>query len=207
MVRLVRIAAERIEHDSVSAEPMQLCQVVEDLVDRSLTGEASGAGDRRFGQPQGDARHQAGDRSSLGVRELRQPVHRLSQPGHGEPERMPCVAQPHRTAQAGLAVPADPYRYPPTAVVLVVLPGRADGPQVVVGQLAPLPERDAERIELLRRPADAYPRTRRPPLSSLRLAAIRATSSGCRYGTIRTVVPSMILPVRPASQASVVKGS
>jgi hypothetical protein len=39
------------------------------------------------------------------------------------------------------------------------------------------------------------------------LAAIRAMSSGCRYGTIKTVVPSLILPVMPASQASVVKGS
>lgn len=124
---------------------------------------------------------------------------------------MPPVAQAHRTAQASIAVAAYPHRYARTAVVIVVVPGSADSPQVVVGQLSPFPERDAQCAELLRGPADAGPedqaRTRRPPLSSLRLAAIRAMSRGCRYGTIKTVVPSLILPVMPASQASVVKGS
>nr|WP_236004011.1 hypothetical protein [Nonomuraea antri] len=51
------------------------------------------------------------------------------------------------------------------------------------------------------------PSTSRPPLSCCRLAAIRATSSGCRYGTISTLVPSLMRLVRAASQASVVNGS
>ncbi len=54
---------------------------------------------------------------------------------------------------------------------------------------------------------DATPSTSRPPLSWFRFAAIRATSSGCRYGAIRTVVPSRIRSVTPASQDSVVNGS
>ena len=53
--------------------------------------------------------------------------------------------------------------------------------------------------ELLDHPASAqYPAVQQ---------AIRAISSGCRYGTIKTVVPSRMLPVMPASQASVVNGS
>ena len=40
----------------------QLGEVVEDLVDRSLAGQAPGGGDRLFGQPQSDAGHQAGNR-------------------------------------------------------------------------------------------------------------------------------------------------
>jgi hypothetical protein len=38
-----------------------------------------------------------------------------------------------------------------------------DGPQIVVGQLPPLPERDAERVELLHRPADAHPEDQASP--------------------------------------------
>jgi len=40
------MAVERIEHDGVGAEQAQLCEVVEDLVDRALTGQAPGVGDR-----------------------------------------------------------------------------------------------------------------------------------------------------------------
>ena len=59
-MRLVRIAVERIEHDGAGAELMQLCEVVEDLLDRSLTGEASGGGDSRPGpDPVGEAAGQA----------------------------------------------------------------------------------------------------------------------------------------------------
>src|SRR6266581_1291946 len=76
---------------------------------------------------------------------------------------MPRLAETHRPAQACIAVAADPDRYLSTAVVLVVLPGRADGPQVVVGQLPPLPERDAECVELLHRPADAHPEDQASP--------------------------------------------
>ena len=36
---------------------------------------------------------------------------------------------------------------------------------------------------------------------------MRATSSGCRYGSTMTVVPSRTRVVMPASQDSVVKGS
>src|SRR5215831_17880597 len=163
VTRLVRIATERIEHDGVGAEQMQLREVIDDLVDCSLTGEAPAGGDGFFGQPQGDTRHKAGDRSLVFVREHRYPVHRLTQPGHRDPKRMPAIAQAHRAAHARIAVAAHPYRYPPTAVVFVVLPGRAQCPQVVVGQLPALPERDAECVELLDRPADAHPEDQASP--------------------------------------------
>src|SRR5262249_54473530 len=45
VTRLVRIAMERIEHDGVGAEQMQLREVIDDLVDCSLTGEAPAGGD------------------------------------------------------------------------------------------------------------------------------------------------------------------
>ena len=45
-MRLARVAVERIEHDGIGAEPMQLREIVQDLADRSLTGEAPGGGDR-----------------------------------------------------------------------------------------------------------------------------------------------------------------
>jgi hypothetical protein len=44
-MRLVRITMERIEHDGANAEQTQLCEVLENLVDRSLTGEAFGGAD------------------------------------------------------------------------------------------------------------------------------------------------------------------
>ena len=58
-----------------------------------------------------------------------------------------------------------------------------------------------------RAPPAPTPSTSRPPLSSSRLRAIRATSSGCRYGSTTTVVPSRIRVVMPASHDSVVNGS
>src|SRR5262249_28834708 len=193
VTRLVRIAMERIEHDGVGAEQMQLREVIDDLVDCSLTGEAPPGGDGFFGQPQGDTWHKAGDRSLVFVREHRYPVHRLTQPGHRDPKRMPAIAQAHRAAHARIAVAAHPYRYPPTAVVLVVLPGRAQRPQVVVGQLPRSRNGTPSASNSWTAQPTPTPRTRRPPLISLRLAAIRAVSSGCRYGTIKTVVPSRIV--------------
>ena len=55
--------------------------------------------------------------------------------------------------------------------------------------------------------ARAWPARSMAWLRSFRLAAIRAISSGCRYGAISTVVPSLTRLVWPASQASVVNGS
>ena len=46
MVRLAWMAVERIEHDGVRAEQAQLCEVAEDLLDRSVIGWAPGAGDK-----------------------------------------------------------------------------------------------------------------------------------------------------------------
>ena len=39
-MRLARVAVERIEHDGIGAESVQLREIVQDLADRSLTGEA-----------------------------------------------------------------------------------------------------------------------------------------------------------------------
>jgi hypothetical protein len=46
MARLAWMPVERIEHDGVGAEQAQLCEVVKDLLDRSVTGQAPGTGDR-----------------------------------------------------------------------------------------------------------------------------------------------------------------
>nr|WP_246273170.1 hypothetical protein [Phytohabitans houttuyneae] len=51
------------------------------------------------------------------------------------------------------------------------------------------------------------PRMNRPPVNWSMLLAMRATSSGWRYGTIVTVVPSSSRSVSPPSHASVVNGS
>ena len=71
--------------------------------------------------------------------------------------RSGCHASPssHRPAQPGVAVPAEPQRDRAGAVVVLVGPGGADRPEVLVGELPALLERHAERGELLLRPADA----------------------------------------------------
>jgi hypothetical protein len=51
------------------------------------------------------------------------------------------------------------------------------------------------------------PRMNRPPLIWSMLAAMRAVSTGLRYGRTVTVVPSSIRSVIPASHAKVVNGS
>src|SRR5450755_1818432 len=67
---------------------------------------------------------------------------------------MPGIAEAYRAAQAGIAVAADPDRYLPAAVVLVVVPGGAHSPEAVVGQFPALAERNAQCAELLPCPAD-----------------------------------------------------
>jgi hypothetical protein len=95
--------------------------------------------------------------------------------------------------------------------------------QIGIEDSAPHASRSAVRYSSVSRPRSANgtpsaansccapptptPSTSRPPASSLRLSAMRATSSGCRYGSTITVVPSWIRVVRPASQDSVVNGS
>src|SRR6266851_1777802 len=120
---------------------------------------------------------------------------------------MPGLADAYCPAQPGVAVAADPDRYSSAAVVLVVVPGGAHCPEVIVGQRPALLEPNSECFEFLPRPADAHAEDQPSPLSWLRLVAIRAMRSGWRYGTMRTVVPSRTLLVIPASQARVVKGS
>ena len=51
------------------------------------------------------------------------------------------------------------------------------------------------------------PNTNRPPLNRSMLAAIRAVSSGWRYGRSATVVPNSMCSVCPASQARVTNGA
>ena len=51
------------------------------------------------------------------------------------------------------------------------------------------------------------PKMKRPPDRRSTFAAIRAVSTGCRYGSTMTVVPISTRLVMPASQPSVVNGS
>src|SRR5208282_3604400 len=101
-----------------------------------------------------DPRHQARLRPLLLGGAGLQPGHRPGQPAGSEPQRMPAVTEAHGPAQRGVAAAADPDRDLPAPVVAVVLPGRADGGQVLVGQPAAVTERDPERVELLAGPAD-----------------------------------------------------
>jgi hypothetical protein len=130
-----------------------------------------------------------------------QPVQRLAEPAEPEPQRMPGVAEADRPAQAGVAVAADPDRYRAAAVVLVVGPRRAHRAHRAQA------ERDAERVELLPRPADAHAQDQPAPAEVVQVGGHPRDEQGCRYGAISTVVPSRTALVRPASQASVVNGS
>ena len=97
MLRLGRIAVERIEYDGVRAEQPQLVEVVDDLLDRALAGEAFGIGDRRVGEPEGDARYELRHRPPLLVRDAA--IRATPSRSHGTVFRSGCHASPRRTAR------------------------------------------------------------------------------------------------------------
>ena len=109
-----------------------------------------------IGESQGDAGGQGRCRPLPLIGDGLHPIQRLAEPGEGEPQRMPCLAEAYRPTQARVAVAADPDRYPPAAVVLVVVPGGTHRPEVIVGQRPALLERNSECGELLPRPTDAH---------------------------------------------------
>ena len=123
---LARVAVERVEHDGVGAEPAQLFEVVDDLVDvpspASRSGSVIGASVSR--RAIRGARAGTGRCCSSATAFSRS--ERLAQPGGGEPQRVPGVAEAYRAAQAGVAVAADPDRDPPGAVVRRRPPRRRD---------------------------------------------------------------------------------
>src|SRR5438309_2009853 len=63
------------------------------------------------------------------------------------------------------------------------------------------------RHALARPKAAPIPRMKRPPLSASSDETILAVTTGFRYGTMRTVVPSRTRLVAPATTASVTSGS
>ena len=65
----------------------------------------------------------------------------------------------------------------------------------LVGQLPPPRERDAERVELLHRPADAHPEDQASPAEVVEVRGHPGDQQRVPVGTIKTVVPGRILPV------------
>jgi hypothetical protein len=182
---LLRIAVVRVEHDGIGAEPPELAEIVEDLV------QGAGAGE--------PVSRRAMRGASVG-RVLLVTASRRK----GRVTRSGCQAASNLMARRIAAA-----LLPPT--------------QMGTGDCAPHASRNVARYSSVSRPRLANctpsasnscrappiptPSTSRPPLSSWRLRAMRATSSGCRYGSTITVVPSRTRVVMPASQDSMVKGS
>ena len=202
---LGRVAVERVEHHRLGAEQPDLVDVGEDLLDGAHTGQPVRAGDlvSVIRSAMRGINAGTGRPSSSAVAS--------SRPTPDQPSRVNrsgCQASPSSTARR---MPAS--LLPPTQIGIARPGSRLVGQaprmrdQVLVGQRAAPPERTPSASNSCRAQPTPTPRTSRPPLSRLRFAAIRAVSSGCRYGTMSTVVPSRTRRVTPASQASVVNGS
>ena len=125
------------------------------LVDRALAGDTLSVRQSGSGQAQQDPGREARYRQVFLVGDLLQPVQLRAHPVGSLPQRMPRITEPYCAAQAGVSAATDPDRDVAAAVVRVVLPGLADLADQLVGQAPPALEVDAERLELLLRPAHA----------------------------------------------------
>lgn len=93
-----------------------------------------------------------------------QPDRSFAQPRQGAAQWMPCVAEPHGTAQPRVTVAADPHRDLSAPIGSGIRPGRPDVPQMIIGQPSPAFERDPEGGELL--PCPAHPHTEDQPAAA-----------------------------------------
>jgi hypothetical protein len=106
-----RAVAFRVEMDVLGAKLLQLLEIIPDLLERALAGDALVLREGSISYASEDAGRKRRQRPFLGLRYPAYLRHALiPQPVRSRPDRMPHVAEHDGTPPGAPAAPADPYR-------------------------------------------------------------------------------------------------